>query len=79
MVEIKKNDRVGWSYGNIDGGKEVKVVRGCLSGGNEGTFEKKLPYPANSICFLMYVASKRIELGSPGWTGFVKDSKLDQT
>ena len=43
------------------------------------SYEKKiLPHPANSICLLMHVASNQIELESPGWSGFVNDSKLDR-
>jgi len=34
---------------------------------------------ANSIYLLMQIAINQIVLQSPGWSGFVKNSKLDQT
>jgi len=34
---------------------------------------------ANSIYLLMQIAINQIVLESPGWSGFVKNSKLDQT
>ena len=30
-------------------------------------------------CVRMHIASRRIELESPGWSGFVENSKPDQT
>ena len=40
--------------------------------------KKKMPHPANSVCLLMHVASEQIELESPGWSGFVENSKPDR-
>ncbi len=36
-----------------------------------------MSHPANSICLYMHVASKRIELKSPDWSGFVENSELE--
>ena len=30
-------------------------------------------------CVRMHITSKRIELESPGWSGFVENSKPDET
>ena len=74
-----------WAYSGFD---LLKWANGAMDKQTDGqtnqwmdvrTIEKELPHPANSICNLMHIDSKRIELESAGSSGFVKNSKLDQT
>ena len=36
-------------------------------------------HPGIMSCVRIYITSKQIELESPGWSGFVKNSKPDKT